>query len=287
MFSLITKAKLLALTLLSFTVNASLILPEATIDFGGQSATDSSGITSSFVPANNLLNPANGYYIETFDEDTQMIGFVGQDTSYNDLQTLPDDHGCGVNTFGAPGIDITTSQDGFGVKKGNATGDSHGIAAQPGGNDPFIGDFTCFGFTPGRGGAIPGFVEVDYSNFLPEGVLINYFGFYWGSVDDYNDFTFFSGDSSFTLTGTQLLNELGGDSGDRTGDGSNTYVNIAFNDGFAFDKFRVDSRGIAGEFDNIVIGLTNREPTQNTIPEPNALLLLGLSLVMLYRRVKK
>jgi hypothetical protein len=246
------------------------------ITTGGQIASDGSGLTSSFIDASNKINPNDGYLIETFDEATKMIGLEGipQDKTRNwgglDLNN-PISAGCGINSTAL--ISVTGN---IGVK-GDGTSGSHGIGAPPGGNHATIGDKTCFGFTPGIG--VGDTVTVDYSGFLQGGDKIDYLGFYWGSIDGYNDFTFFdsSTNTSETLFGADLLALSGGTPGNQNGIESNLYVNIKFED-FAFDSFRVTSTGIAGEFDNIVVGLQSRN-----IPEPTSIAMFGLALLGLTR----
>jgi hypothetical protein len=249
------------------------------ISFGGQFATDGSGLTSNFVDASNKLNPANGYLIETFDEDTKMIGFesYAQDKGYNwtglNLANSISSK-CGVNSIAqGNGVAVTTTGGGLGVK-GDGTPNAHGVGAPPGGSNPTIGDKTCFGFTPGTGSS--GTVTVDYANFLLPGVAIDYLGFYWGSIDSYNDFYFYdaNGVEIEKILGTELLALTHGSTGNQSSPESNLYVNIDFDAIEAFTSFKVVSNGIAGEFDNIVVGLTNRP-----IPEPASLALLGLGLV--------
>ncbi len=252
------------------------------ITTGGQEATDDSGLTSWFIDASNKIDPSGGYLIETFDYATRMIGFDTdapehqQDKSHNYGGSIFDT--CGINSTAA----ISVSGN-IGVK-GDGTDDAHGVGAPPGGSNPTIGDKTCFGYTPGPGEGNS--VTVDYSGFLTDGVKINYLGFYWGSIDEYNDFEFFDGEDSVILTGAELLLESGGTPGSRTSPESNLYINVAFTD-FAFDKFTVTSTGIAGEFDNIVVGLTSRVIPNNSIPEPNSIALLGLSLLVLLIGARK
>ncbi|GAA0819974.1 hypothetical protein GCM10009111_24740 [Colwellia asteriadis] len=247
------------------------------ITTGGQVATDGSGLTSSFVDASNKIDPTNGYLIETFDAATKMIGFEGfpQDKSFNwsGLDEIGNavSAGCGVNSSGS--ISVTGN---LGVK-GDGTSNDHGVGAPPGGNHATIGDKTCFGFTPGEG--IGNTVTVDYSGFLTGGDKIDYLGFYWGSIDAYNNFTFFdsSTNTSETLLGSTLLAQSGGTPGNQNGLESNLYINIKFED-FAFDSFMVTSTGVAGEFDNIVVGLQSRN-----IPEPATIAMFGLALLGLMR----
>jgi len=252
------------------------------VGFGGQAATDGSGLTSSLVNANNIQDVSSGLFIETFDIATAVTdlggiipgGLGGSDTTHN-FDATADAAGCGVNTLGAPGIVLSETGGGFGVGFDNIPG----VAAKPGNGNtdvPSIEDNTCYGFTPASGSS--GTVTIDYSGFLATlggGVLIDYFGFYWGSVDNYNDFTFCDGATCETLLGTTLLALAGTISGDQSDAGSNRYVNITFDGGFAFDKVIVNSTGIAGEFDNVVAGLNNRP----NVPEPTSLAIFGLGLI--------
>ncbi len=282
-----TNVKTLALLVgLSCTgANAGII-----VNFGGQAATDGSGITSSLVNANNIQDASTGLFIETFDLATSITdingiipgGLGAADDGFN-FDATADAAGCGVNTLGAPGISFSETGGGFGVAIGNIDN----VAAQPGNGGGAIEDTTCYGFTPKTGSS--GTVTIDYTGFLGllGGPLIDYFGFYWGSVDDYNDFTFIdtsTGDSE-TILGTTLLALQGGVSGNQSDPGSNAYVNITFDGGFAFDKVVVNSTGIAGEFDNVVTGLNNRP----NVPEPASLAIFGLGLIgiALKRRNRK
>jgi hypothetical protein len=274
----------------------------ATVNFGNltnlngvaQVAADNSGLTSVNVPVNNLTNGDNGFFVETFDTATQTLqpdflpdGSVNIDAGqpyptgeqgYNDAGF----GGCAVNGTGS-GIAVNESTAGtsFGVRASSLGG----VAAAPANDD------TCFGYTPKQGGALPSWVEVDYSVFLANAgdVGITFLGFYWGSVDTYNDFTFFNaaGTAIQTITGSSLLAQAGGASGNQSAPGSNLYVAIDFSFAEAFTKLRITTSGIAGEFDNIVIGLQNRPDV--TVPAPTgiAFLALGLLGLGLRKRLRK
>jgi len=282
---LLTNIKVLsASVLLAVTVVGS--ASAATINSGNsaslngvaQIATDGSGLTSVNVPASNLTDGSGGYFVETFDQATQTllplqppggtVQFPAGNISFNDAGF--DD--CAVNGTGA-GITITESNanQSFGVR----TGSLLNVAAAPADDD------TCFGYTPKEGGTIPSWVEVDYAGFLAQAgdVGITFLGFYWGSVDTYNDFTFYnaSGAEIQTITGSDLLAQNLGNTGNQTEPGSNIYVAIDFGLSEAFTKLRVTTRSIAGEFDNIVIGLQNRPDVP--VPAPSGIALLGLGLL--------
>ncbi len=247
------------------------------ITYGGISTNvvggDQSGVTSAFVPVSNTMLPP-GYYIETFDAATQMSGFQAGSTAYN----VPGlSNGCAVNTLAAnSGVSITTS----GSNPLGVQNVSNGNGASP------AGDSTCYGFTPGPGGSMPSSITINYTSLLSAfpGVEINYLGFYFGSIDTYNQLDFYNANGLIrTITGTELLNANGGTTGNQQQPGSNVYVNLFFS-GESFTSFKFTSFGVAAEFDNIVVGLTNRP-----IPEPAGLALLGLGLAGLTwrRRVQQ
>ncbi|HCM47083.1 MAG TPA: hypothetical protein DIS98_06150 [Colwellia sp.] len=192
-------------------------------------------MTSSFIDTSNKIDPSGGYLIETFDYTTRMIGFdtnatiLDQNKTHNFRGPIFDT--CGINSTAA--ISVTGN---IGVK-GDGSTDSHEVVAPPGGSHPTIVDKTYFGYTPGPG--IDDSVTADYSAFLgASSVQMDYLGFYWGSIDPYNDFEFFDsiGGTSQVLTGAFLLGQSGGGDGDQSSLESNLYVNIAFTD-FAFDSF--------------------------------------------------
>jgi hypothetical protein len=305
MKNLFTKTKVFSASLvlaMAFAGSAS----AATITFGNASnlngvaqvAADGSGLTSVNVPASNLTNGSNGFFVETFDKATQTLqpdfipdpnvpgGFIPNPNAgdpypagtmaYNDSGFAD----CAVNGVGS-GITVATNGVGaFGVRKGSVPNK----AAAP------ADDSTCFGYTPQLRSSLPSWVEVDYSAFLASAgdVGITFLGFYWGSIDTYNDFTFYSGNQEIqTITGNQLLNQSGGTSGNQQAPGSNVYVAIDFSLSEAFDKVRITSRRVAGEFDNIVIGLQNRPIDRVPAPAGLAFLALGLLGLGLKKRLSK
>lgn len=95
---------------------------------------------------------------------------------------------------------------------------------------------------------------------------IDYFGFYAGSLDDYNKIEIYSG--------TKLLKTFSGSdvptanaNGSWTSREANMYVNLVGETGEKFDRVVMSSSGIAFETDNHAYRLANQ-----SVPEPNAIL---------------
>lgn len=248
------------------------------VSFGGQTATDNSGLTSALVPANNIVGYGSGVFIETFDAATKMTGLpAAVDHPLSSSVSQPGQQiyvssgqGCQINSFGA--VSVTTTGGGFGVQQG-----STGAAAAP------ANDRTCFGFGPQPNGTLPASVSLDFTSVLQSGVGINYLGIYYGSIDTYNEIRFYDANGNAVLgsgimsdgiiTGTELLAIYNGSSGDQTSPNSNIYLNLNFGASEQFASFEFYTTGVAFEMDNIVIGLSNR------VPEPSALALSALALL--------
>ena len=279
MYALMNKSKSVSIAAL-LTLAAAQQVSAATITFGGQAATDGSNKTSKNVNADNTITSIiDGFFISTFDTATAIPGIPGGgDTQYN---VAGKSEGCALNSP----LEITPSgANVLNVRKGS----DGSIAAAP------AGDSTCYAYTTPTTVGQPSYVDIDYTDFLANignlsanlaGSSINYLGFYWGSVDAYNSFEFYSDDQLVAkITGPELLAQLNGKAGDQVADSSNVYVNIDFSFDEAFNRFRVITSGIAGEFDNIVVGLDQRP-----VSAPASLAFLGLGLLGLglSRRFKR
>lgn len=258
----------------SALVFGSLSVNAATVSFSYDAATDGSGLTSQYIDP--LTGGLPGYFIETFDQATGDPLFPGS-TAYNDAGF---DQDCAVNSAngGPAGVLLTPPSGNVGIRQGTVAR----VAAAP------ADDTTCYGYLSNNGSGTASFT-FDYSQLLSafSDTGITYLGFYWGSVDTYNDFNFYSGNTLVTrIRGRHLLNTLGGTSGNQNAAGSNVYVNIDFSFAEQFDRLVIETSGVAGEFDNIVVGLSQRNINVST-PGNAALLLLGLATMAFRLRRKK
>ncbi len=234
------------------------------VGYGGQ-AIGSNGLVSSLVNSDGPL-PANVYW-ETFDNSAG---------------------GCAIQTPGA----FATISGSYGLQSG-----SNAAGAAP------AGDSTCYAYGPGPGGTAsaesPAKVKVTYTDAffaaasLAAGgadVYLNYFGLYYGSIDTYNDVTFFFDNAApLTITGQSLISmnpNQACQSGGQTQACSNLYVNLVFTGGESFRGFEFSTTGVAFEMDNLVVAF-NVQPMQ--VPEPASLALIGMGLagLSMVRRRKK
>jgi hypothetical protein len=276
-FPLVTKSLLFSVVLVFSVSNQT---TAASISFGGTNASDGSGLTSTF------MDPINGglsdYFIETFDIATGDPLYPGS----TDYTVSGFENECAVNSLnnGPIGIDVTANSSEIAVRKGSVTN----VAAAP------ANDTTCYGYATNNGHGTAT-ISFDYNNLLDyysslygssTQLGITYLGFYWGSVDVYNDFEFYSdGSLVSSITGSSLLAQLGGTSGNQTDPDSNAYVNISFSITEQFDTLVINTSDIAGEFDNIVVGLSTREIPVNA-PGTTLILLFG-TVVIAARRAGK
>jgi hypothetical protein len=132
-----------------------------------------------------------------------------------------------------------------------------GIAAAPAGdNTPYLS--VAFPYAAGT------------ETFARPGNSYNYFGLYWGSIDEYNSLKFYNGDTLLkTVTGLDVI-QSGVTLGDQISSGANRYVNFTFHD-MLFDRVVFGTTNFAFESDNHAFA-------NIPVPEPGSLALMGVAL---------
>jgi len=262
------KSKLVRKTLLGFALTAA-VLASAPV----QAYSLSFGYTANPSDGSGKTSP---YLLST--DSTAGIYAKGDSTFFLDTFTLTS--GGGGSAAVEAGMATMTAQSPFNQTTGFAfaQGSVSGQYAAP------AGDSTYFAYGPatnsGRALVNQGqtdTVTVDFAGLLAANpdTYLNYLGFYYGSIDQYNELSFLGASGqTITITGAQILSTLGGAAGNQTDDKSNVYVNILFDQGDEFKAFNISTWGVAVELDNMVVGIG----AKNLIPEPASLALLGLGL---------
>ena len=248
-----------------FAIGLAAVLPaqayQVSFDYTNTNtaAGDHSGKTSYLLGADNTPVAGSGLFVETFD---------ARNKGGNDM-------GCGLDTPSNL-VSITGGTYGF------RTGTLKNVAAAP------AGDGTCYAYGPTAGGALPDKVTINYSGLLSQlgAPSLNYFGLYYGSIDTFNDLTFYNaaGGVIAVVTGTSLIKQFKGTSGNQTADSSNIYVNLFFEPAEQFTSFAFSTSGIAFEMDNLAVGVN----VARKLPEPASLALVGLAMaaIVVTRRRK-
>ncbi|MEH2182175.1 Npun_F0296 family exosortase-dependent surface protein [Nostoc sp.] len=104
-----------------------------------------------------------------------------------------------------------------------------------------------------------GFVNIAFKQ------AVNYFGFYAGSLDDYNYVDIYKGNQLLkSFNGTNVPNATA--DGNQTSTQSNLFINLVADTGETFDRVVMRSNGIAFETDNHAYRLAK------SVPESNAML---------------
>ncbi|MBN3993582.1 MAG: PEP-CTERM sorting domain-containing protein [Nostoc sp. NMS2] len=105
-----------------------------------------------------------------------------------------------------------------------------------------------------------GFVNINFKE------AVNYFGFYAGSLDDYNFVDIYKGNQLLkTFSGADVPTAIA--NGSWTSTQANMFINLVADTGETFDRVVMRSNGVAFETDNHAYRLANQ-----SVPEPNAML---------------
>ncbi len=101
----------------------------------------------------------------------------------------------------------------------------------------------------------------------------NYFGLYWGSMDDYNWLTFYNGSTAIaTITGSDVI-KAGTQLGDQMSSGSNRYVNFLLDQ--TYDRIEFGTDNYAFESDNHSFASV-------AVPEPSMFTLAAAALAAMF-----
>lgn len=135
------------------------------------------------------------------------------------------------------------------------SGSASGLYAQPLGiNSPYL--------------TVPNPSVTTYTAEFGLGTTANYFGLFWGSIDDYNTISFYRDNVQVAnFSGSDIVGKFA--NGNQLSYSSNRYINFDFGNDM-YDTVRLSSSGFAFESDN------HAYVKSTFVPEPVNLVLMGL-----------
>ncbi|WP_414575040.1 PEP-CTERM sorting domain-containing protein [Anabaena sp. CCY 9402-a] len=173
----------------------------------------------------------------------------GMFSSYSDTQTVTFDDGTANDPNGfATYSNITTN-----IVQGSKSGQYA---------SPYETTTKYLTIAPTNSGVAgnTGFVNINFNE------AIDYFGFYAGSLDNYNFIDIYNGDQKLkTFSGSDVPTAIA--NGSWTSTQANMFINLVGEAGEKFDRVVLRSNGIAFETDNHTYRIANR-----SVPEPDAIL---------------
>lgn len=148
------------------------------------------------------------------------------------------------------------------------SGSASGLYAQPLGiNSPYL--------------TVPNPSATTHTAEFGLGTTANYFGLFWGSIDDYNNISFYRNNIQVAnFSGSDIVGQFA--NGSQLNYSANRYINFDFGNDM-YDTVRLGSSGFAFESDN------HAYVASAFVPEPVNLVLMGLGVFGLFaaRRLQR